>query len=101
MLSLREQIAELLSRVPEKKLQEVLSFVEFTVWRTQAGTQALPQQNFELLTQEVETFFQEPPTIDARDALWELCAGIFESEVSVARDHDAFLYDAPQRERSL
>ena len=100
MLSLREQIVEQLNQVPETRLQEVLAFVRFMVRPGQEVAQISTTPRLAHLAQEIDTFFQEPPSRDACHALDELGTGIFENNENMARNHDAFLYGAPRRDAS-
>jgi hypothetical protein len=49
------------------------------------------------LVREVQEFSKAEATLDAQEALRELCNGIFESEENLASHHDFFLYGAPKR----
>ena len=55
------------------------------------------REALERIVKEVQDFSKEKATTYAQGALLELCAGIFESEESLASNHDFFLYGAPKR----
>lgn len=53
--------------------------------------------SLEHIVREVREFSKKKLTVRAKEALRELCAGIFESEEDLASNHDFFLYGAPKR----
>ena len=55
------------------------------------------RKSLDRLVEEVQEFSREKPTMDAQEALRELCSGIFEGEENLASNHDFFLYGAPKR----
>jgi hypothetical protein len=64
---------------------------------TEGSVSEEKKTSLDLLVEEVRDFSKKKATVDAQEALRDLCAGIFESEENLASNHDFFLYGAPKR----